>query len=970
MADPEREARKEIDAALALAGWVVQDAQAANLAAAQGVAIREFPLTTPYGFADYLLFVNGVAVGVIEAKKVGETLTGVEVQSEKYSVGLPLTIPSPVRPLPFLYQSTGVETRFTNGLDPDPRSRPVFHFHRPGTLAMWIAVDATTPTTVAGLKVAEAPGGYIANPTFLANMRSMPELTQGKLWSVQVKAVENLEQSLREGRPRALIQMATGSGKTFTAITSIYRLIKFGRALKVLFLVDRRNLGQQALKEFQRYVTPDDGRKFTELYNVQLMTSNRIDPVANVCITTIQRLFSMLKGEEELNAESEEGSLFDTGAGLIKAPVEVSYNPNIPIETFDIIFTDECHRSIYNLWRQVLEYFDAYIIGLTATPSKQTVAFFNQNLVMEYNHQQAVADGVNVDFQIYRIRTQITEQGAKLEAGVIVDKRDRQTRRVRWEELDEDVAYTGTELDRAVVAKDQIRTVIRTFRDKVCTEIFPGRTEVPKTLIYAKDDSHADDIVQIVREEFGKGNAFAEKITYRTGTVRVVEKKAGPDGKEYEEVYYKSAAGLTPEQLLASFRNSYNPRIVVTVDMIATGTDVQPLEIVMFMRSVKSRNYFEQMVGRGVRVIEPTDLQAVTPDAATKTHFVLVDCVGIEPEALVDTKPLEREPTVAFEKLLQAVAFGSTDADYLSSLASRLARLDRQLAPADRRVLQEAAGGMPLRDIVAGIVEALDPDRQRELARASAGLAPDAEPPDDQVMAAAQQLLKDAAAPLATNPALRQRLLEVKQRYEQIIDTVSQDVVLEAVFDEARIERDRILTRDFAEFIRQNKDSISALQVLYSRPYRQRLRRDDLKALAEAIGAPPRSWTTERLWRAYETLERSKVRGSPERVMTNLVSLVQFALGQERELRPFPQQVEQRFQRWLAQQEGLGRAFTDEQRWWLTAIKDHIAGNLEVRVVDLELSPFAQRGGVGKAYQVFGDKLSEVLDEMNRELVA
>jgi len=210
---------------------------------------------------------------------------------------------------------------------------------------------------------------------------------------------------LVDDRPRALIQMATGSGKTVAAITSIYRLIKFADARRVLFLVDRANLGRQALKEFQQYVTPDDGRKFTELYNVQHLTSNKLDPVARVCITTIQRLYSMLKGEEDLDPALEEGSQFDTAADLIREPMPVVYNPKIPLETFDIIFTDECHRSIYNLWRQVLEYFDAYLIGLTATPSKQTIGFFNQNLVMEYNHEQAVADGVNVDFDVYRIRT-------------------------------------------------------------------------------------------------------------------------------------------------------------------------------------------------------------------------------------------------------------------------------------------------------------------------------------------------------------------------------------------------------------------------------------------------------------------------------------------------------------------------------------------------------------------------------------
>ena len=399
----------------------------------------------------------------------------------------------------------------------------------------------------------------------------MPPLIEEGLWAAQIRAIKNLEKSLAENRPRSLIQMATGSGKTFTAINFIYRLIKFAGSRRVLFLVDRGNLGKQTLKEIQQYVSPYNNFKFHEEYIVQRLTSNNLDTTARVCISTIQRLYSMLKGRE-LSEEDEEISV----AGLervFKEPEPIEYNPAIPIETFDFIITDECHRSIYNLWRQVLEYFDAFIIGLTATPNKQTFGFFNQNLVMEYGHEQAVADGVNVNYDVYRIETEITESGSKVEAGYYVDKRDRETRAVRWERLDEDLAYGSNQLDKEIVAMDQIRTVVRAFRDKLFTEIYPGRTEVPKTLIFAKDDSHAEDIVKIVREEFAKGNEFAQKITYKT-------------------------TGKKTEDLIAEFRNSYFPRIAVTVDMIATGTDIKPLEVVLFMRSVKSRTFFEQMKGQ------------------------------------------------------------------------------------------------------------------------------------------------------------------------------------------------------------------------------------------------------------------------------------------------------------------------------------------------------------------------------------
>jgi len=666
---PEEEARQEIDNLLEAAGWEVQDYRNLNLGAALGIAIREFPLES--GRADYLLFVDGVAVGAIEAKPVGTILVDVEGQTERYLRGIPESIPHVQNPLPFEYESTGIETHFADLRDPDWRSRRVFAFHRPETLKSWISHD----------------------DTLRGKLRTLPDLKMGALWQCQFEAITNLESSLAENRPRALIQMATGSGKTYAAVNFIYRLIKFANARKVLFLVDRRNLGVQAMTEFKQYATPDDGRKFTELYNVQQLTSNTLDPVSRVCISTIQRLYSMLKGEAEFDAEMEEESLFDVPP-MASEPLDVIYSPQIPIETFDFIIIDECHRSIYNLWRQVLDYFDAFLIGMTATPLKQTLGFFNQNLVMEYTHERAVADGVNVDGEVYRIRTEITEDGSKIEPGDVIGKRDKLTRKQRWERTDEPIEYSGNQLDRDVVAEDQIRTVIQVFRDRLFSEIFPGRKEVPKTLIFAKSDSHAEDIVNIVREEFGKGNEFCRKITYKTIDER-------------------------PDRLIASFRNSYNPRIAVTVDMISTGTDVRPLECLIFMRDVKSIGYFEQMKGRGTRTISSTDFRAVTPDADNKTHFVIVDAVGVCESLKTDTRPLDRMKSVPFEAILKSVALGTRDEDTISTLVSRLSRLDRELKDKDREELKEAAQGTSLKQITNRLLDAIDPDRQEERQRKS-----------------------------------------------------------------------------------------------------------------------------------------------------------------------------------------------------------------------------------------------------------
>ena len=934
-ATPEQRARANIDRLLEQVGWAVQDVGALSVHATRGVAVREFPLMHGHGFADYLLYVDGRAAGVVEAKPEGHTLTGVESQSGKYGDGLPDTLPYYVRPLPFLYESTGVETRFTNVLDPHPRSRNVFSFHSPETHAEWLG--ASIPSWDLGQQqAAGTQAAYTAPYSLRRRLTTMPPLEDSNLWSVQAQAIRNLEQSLAEARPRSLVQMATGSGKTFMACNQVYRLIRYAGARRVLFLVDRSNLGRQTYREFQGFTVPGDGRKFTELYNVQLLQSNSIDPVSKVCIATIQRVYSMLRGEE-LDPEIEEASGYDVATAR-PSPQTVEYNRSFPIDEFDFIITDECHRSIYDLWRQVLEYFDAFLIGLTATPSKQTMGFFHQNLVMEYNHQQAVVDHINVPFSVYRIATQITEEGSTIEAGTNVRRRDRRTRKPRWEDLDDELAYTPAQLDRDVVAEDQIRTVIQTFRDRVTTEIFPGRQHVPKTIIFAKDDSHADDIVNIVREEFAKGNDFCQKITYRT-------------------------TGAKPEDLITQFRNSFNPRIVVTVDMIATGTDIKPVEVVFFMRNVRSRNFFEQMKGRGVRTISQTEFNSVTPDAKDKDRFVIVDAVGVTESELGESYSLDRHPSVPFDKLLDLVAMGDRQPETLSSLASRLARLDRRLSPQDGQAVESVAGGSTLKSLVSDLLNATDPDAALDAAREATGQD---DPPEEAIAAAELDLLEGAAKPFAANPGLRQRLIEIHRAYEQTIDTASQDTVLRGEF--SGVEADA-LTSSFREYIEENRDEITALQVLYQRPYSQRLSYADIRALANALQSPPRSWTTGRLWDAYRQLDQSRVRGSTQRVMADIVSLVRYAIGNEEELTPFGEQVEQRFRGWLDTQEIAGRTFSEEQRQWLTDIKDHIAGSVSIEPADLQYAPFAQRGGIGRAHALFGDGLAPLLEELNLELV-
>jgi type I restriction enzyme R subunit len=912
--DPEEHARQHIDELLEAAGWVIQDKKDFNLGASLGVVIRELPVST--GAPDYALFVNRQAVGVIEAKPYGTTLSGVEPQIGKYLRGLAEKMSqSPVR---FAYASTGIETVFFDTLDPDYNSRRVFAFHKPETLQAWLAEDET----------------------LRARLRNMPPLIETGLRDCQVEAITNLERSFAGARPRALIQMATGSGKTFTAVSFAYRLIKFANAKRILFLVDRSNLGRQTLREFQQYVTPDDGRKFTELYNVQRLTSNTLDPVNRVCITTIQRLYSMLSGKPELEEISEEPSAWEQlSEGVAE---EVRYNPAIPIETFDFIITDECHRSIYSLWRQVLEYFDAFIIGLTATPSKQTLGFFDQNLVMEYSHERAVADGVNVGFELYRIKTKITDSGSIVEAGNIIDKRDRLTRKQRWEQLDEDLTYTPDQLDRQVVAQDQIRMIIRTFKNRLFTEIFPGRKEVPKTLIFAKDDLHAEDIVGIVKTEFEKGNEFCKKITYKT-------------------------SGESPESLIASFRNSYDPRIAVTVDMLSTGTDIKPLECLLFMRDVKSRVYFEQMLGRGTRTISSTDLNAVTPDTRNKTHFVVVDAVGVTQAMKTESRPLLRKPSVSFDKLIDSIALGNRDDDTISSLVARLSMLDREIDSEERQEIAGVTGGRQLKSIINTLLDVLDPDKNEEKAKELFGT----EAPTENQLSEAKKHLISAACNTFDDPKVRQTIKDVQKRSEQFVDTVSTDEIIVSEWDAQARENAPSLIESFKKFIEDNKDEITALQIIYSKPYgRKHLTFEEIEELAKAIQKPPWNLNSELVWKAYENLDQSRVQGAgAQKLLADIISLVRFAIGESDTLEPFSASVEKRFDKWISNELRAGHVYNREQMEWLTMIKNHIATSASIEPDDFDNVPFEQKGGLFRASELFGHDLSSLLQEINEVLV-
>jgi len=920
--NPEQRARDEIDKQLIACGWLIQNKKNININAGLGVAVREYQ--TDVGPADYVLFVAGKPVGVIEAKAKDEgyRLSVHEDQAEDYAAAKLKYLNN--QKLPFVYVSTAEVTTFTDFRDPKPRARNVFTFHKPKTLQEW-------------LKKSES---------LRASLLQLSNLPTEGLRECQINAISNLEQSFKHNKPRALVQMATGSGKTFTAITFIYRLLKFTNAKRILFLVDTKNLGEQAEQEFMAFLPNDDNRKFTELYGVHRLKSRHIPDDNQVYISTIQRLYAVLKGQE-LEESAEEENPNERWQPKEVPPVE--YNEKLPIEYFDFIVIDECHRSIYNLWMQVLDYFDAFQVGLTATPDARTIAYFKQNVVSEYSHEMAVADGVNVGYDVYLIETKISKKGGTLWKGEYIEHRERLSRKKRYAMQDEDESYSNKQLDKDIVNPSQIRTVIRTFKEHL-PEMFPdrmdsqGQFEVPKTLIFAKTDSHADDIIQIVREEFDEENRFCKKITYR--------------------------ASEDPKSVLAQFRNDYYPRIAVTVDMIATGTDVKALECLLFMRDVKSRNYFEQMKGRGTRVIHFDDLKKVSPSAKiAKDHFVIVDAIGVTQSLKTDSRPLEKKPGVALKELLAAVAVGARDEELFTSLANRLTRLDKQMTDKEKEAFQEKAKGQSISQVVKGLLNAFNPDVlesiEQEIKQQKQGQAPAV------IQAAIQEeieALQNEAAHVFTGD-LNLYIENVRRSHEQKIDLVNTDEVIHAGWDKDNKDRAQETIKTFSEWVEGKKDELIALQIFYGQPYQRRdLTYKMLKEVAEKLIQDKPTLAPLNIWKAYEQLET--VSGQPKNELVALVALIRKLAGIDETLTAYDKTVDRNFQQWLFKKQAGILKFSKEQMEWLYMLKEQIATSIHVDIDDLDYTPFDAQGGRGKMWQLFGDEMNSILEELNEALAA
>ena len=897
---PEDKVREKIDDILKQVGFVIQDREEFNRNASLGVAVREFVMSDE-SKADYLLFIGGKACGVIEAKKEGISLSGIELQAKHYASHIPKELRIWQNPLPFIYVSNFNEIYFADLREQDYSSRQIFSFHTPESLFENLKRDKTLRDS----------------------LKEIPKLDTAGLRKCQIEAIERLDNSLKLNKPRSLIQMATGSGKTFTACNFTYRLLKFAKAKRILFLVDRNNLGRQTKKEFDNFKLNDDGRKFSEVYITSHLQNNHIDKDAKVIITTIQRLYSMLRGEEEYDFLNEELSAFEISMGK---PKELIYNPKFPIDFFDFIIVDECHRSIYGEWRQILEYFDAFIIGLTATPSKYTLGFFGQNIVSEYPLERSVIDKVNVNCEIFRIKTKISEEGGIIEKGFYIPLKDKKTRKMIYKTIDEDIEYKKSDLDRSVLVPNQIRTIMQCYKDSVFTELFPERdaTWIPKTLIFAKDDNHAEEIVKITREVFSKGNEFCQKITYNIGK-------------------------QNPEELIKSFRISPEFRIAVTVDMIATGTDIKPLEVLIFMRDVKSQMYYEQMKGRGVRSININDFKSVTPNATGKTHFYLIDAVGVTESQKSLSQPLERKRNLSFKKLLENIAKGASDDDTLSTLALRLSIIETKLSEEDNKNLLELTKGKSLVNISNEILNSIDLDFTEGKS-------------DEEILK-----IKDEALKPFNSPHFREFLVNICSKTSIYVDELAVDEVINS---EHSVENANITIKNFREFININKDELDALSIIYNNSYKNR------KLTYKSIDELNQKLKNENLyisdiWRAFAFTEKNKVKliKNPEKQLTNLIQLVRFALGQDKELQDFSSIANSRFNLWRGRQIKKGITFSEEQDRFLEIIKDNIISNACIEVDDIQNMCYDE-GGIFKAKKLFGENLEPLLEDIYLSLVS
>ncbi len=860
---PEEKARVKIDQMFEDAGWKVvdRDFYSPTITAA---AIRE-GLLEGNREADYFLFLNGKAVGVLEAKRkeVNVASDWVSDQAERYTRYVPKCYQAFARPLPFIYLSNGENTYFRDCRIEDSDLEEINRIHTPKEMVKMLGIN----DPYAGL----------------------PTLKKKGLRDCQYEAITELENSFRAGQNRALIVLATGAGKTYTACLAAYRFLAYTPMKRILFLVDRNNLGKQAEGEFGMFRLTENGDPFNTIYTVNRLKSNKVPSDSNVVISTIQRLFSLLTGQEIVDNDDDDE---DTTTG----EVQLTGNLQLPPDFFDIIIIDECHRSIYGNWRRVLDYFStAKLIGLTATPVPETMAFFNNNRVVNYTLERSIIDGVNVDSRVYRIKTQATENGGAILKGDKLKRVTRYTGKVEIIKNEETRNYTKEELNRSIINPAQIKLVLETYRDAVYTEMFidPQREPImdylPKTLIFALNENHATNIVRIAKEVFGRtDDKFVQKITYSSG-----------DSNE----------------LIRQFRNDKEFRIAVTCTLVATGTDVKPLEVVIFMRDVASAPLYIQMKGRGVRTIGDDQLRNVTPNAFSKDCYFLVDAVGVtEHDHTVSGPSDDTSQTITLKRLLELLTHGNVKDEYLRLIASKLSRIYSKANQKQREKFMDLAHA-DMREISSNIFDALEK-----------GILPPYisidEPNNER---------KGLVIPLTHHPEARQYLLILAAGFIETLQPGEDTLISKGFSQEEATE----VTTAFEEYCKENRDDIEALRMIYNNEG-EPLTYSLLKDLENKLKLANNKFQTSRLWNCYSIVNPQSVKKyttkEEKEALTNIIQLVRYANHQIETLESLYPSAQQRFNLWYGQ---VQRSVTESQIAIVRQIVDYIASNGACTIKDI-----------------------------------
>ena len=878
---PEEKARITIDRWFNDSGWQVvnRDEYEANISA---VAIREGLLEGNLE-ADYFLFINGKAIGVLEAKREEVDVSShvVSEQVETYAKSVPSYYQAWKRPLPFLYKSNGKELLFKDMRNPDANWETLSKIHTPNDLVKKFGID----DPFAGL----------------------PTLPKKGLRDCQYEAVTELEKSFKSGQKRALMVLATGAGKTYTACLTAYRMLSYTPMRRVLFLVDRNNLGKQAETEFGTFRLTETGDAFNTIFSVNRLRSSAIPSDSNVVISTIQRLFSLLKGEPI--ADNDEDDENEPDKEVVLPP-----NPNLPHDFFDLIIIDECHRSIYGNWRKVLEYFDtARLIGLTATPIPETMAFFNNNRVVNYTLEQSIVDGVNVDCRIYRIKTRETEEGGAILEGQRTKVETRYTGEVKTISNKETKTYTKEELNRSIINPAQIKLILSTYRDAVYTEMFndpprePNMDCLPKTLIFALNENHATNIVNIAKEVFGRDDdRFVQKITYSAG-----------DSNE----------------LIRQFRNDKDFRIAVTCTLVATGTDVKPLEVLIFMRDVASLPLYTQMKGRGVRTIGDEQLRNVTPNAISKDCFFLVDAVGVtEHEHIIPTS-YEGPDTeiITLKELLERMTYGNLPDNYLKRLASTLSRLYNKANNSQREQFAKLAHD-DMKELATRIYDALENQTL---------------PPFNNVNEPNNER-KGLVSPITNHADARKYILILAAGFVNTL-MPGED---ELIFKGFSVEEAQGITDAFEQYCTDHSDDIEALRIIYNNQG-EPITYSMLKDLENKLKMENNRFSPNRLWNSYAIVCPDKVKRTTKKqeaeALTNIIQLVRFAYHQTERLESVYPTARQYFNLWCGQKQG---GITDKQREVMSRVVDYIASNGSCTVRDLRKT---DRTGAAQLISAFGN---------------